>query len=458
MPNDTFYIVNKLMPGENRGGDLCVLNQYWSWWRSIKPKPSNAILLGQNWKEIDTQDYDVAILIADAGQMNLLSYVEDMPRVFKFHLKNPGTKDSMQTLLRETGNYPLIFSADSQKEWYGNPPNSWVITGGKDPELYKGWIGDWERVLWVCERISVPGTVRWEERGGRLWTEVSEDLPSIRLGLDIDRATPLEAFENVILAFRHSRVFFEAAENTLLTDGLMEAMMTGMPIVAYPNNEMDRVIVHGINGFKSSDPKELKEYCKTLLKDEDLAKKMGAEARKTAMEVWNPKKTEEFHHLAFEEAMKVYNADKVPSVRIFHLDPPTQTNRTDLFFASTIDKRIQEREIEYHSELGWFNCPQCGETYRVIHKKGKHELELMKELGPKEKKLFFPQPRAPDMMKVNALEVELEPETDSYISSNPCPYCRSNQVVKVRNEVVCEGCRRNLGTYKEWRAKEKKHQ
>jgi hypothetical protein len=38
MPSDTFYIANKLMPGENRGGDLCVLNEYWSWWRSIKPE------------------------------------------------------------------------------------------------------------------------------------------------------------------------------------------------------------------------------------------------------------------------------------------------------------------------------------------------------------------------------------------------------------------------------------
>lgn len=451
MPNDTFYIVNKLMPGDNRGGDLCVVNGYWSWWRSIKPKPSNAILLGQTWNELDQDDYDVCILIADAGQMNLLPYVKDMPRIFKFHLKNPGTKDSVKTLLQEVGNYPLVFSAESQKEWYGNLPNSWVITGGKDPELYKGWIGDWEKVLWVCERISVPGTVRWEERGGRLWTEVSKDLPALRLGLDIDRATPLEPFENIILALRHCRVFFEAAENTLLTDGLMEAMMTGMPIVAYPNNEMDRVVNHGVNGFKSTNPEELKEYCLTLLKDEDLARKMGAEARKTAIETWNPKKTEETHHLIFEEAMRVFNLDKGTKVRPFHFDPPIQPNRSDMLFASTIDKRIQERETEFNSELGWFNCPQCGDTYRVIHKAGKHELELMRDLGRKEKKIFFAHPRTPDMVRIRTLELEIE----KYKSSIPCTYCHSDHLIKTGNNISCEECKRILGTCAEWKVKEK---
>jgi glycosyltransferase involved in cell wall biosynthesis len=44
---------------------------------------------------------------------------------------------------------------------------------------------------------------------------------------------------------------------------------------------LPEVISHGVNGFLSNDPAELREYCRLLLNDKELAKEMGKEARKT---------------------------------------------------------------------------------------------------------------------------------------------------------------------------------
>jgi len=45
-----------------------------------------------------------------------------------------------------------------------------------------------------------------------------------------------------------------------------------------------RHVQHGVNGFVSNDPKELREFCRLLLDDKDLATKMGAESRRIALE------------------------------------------------------------------------------------------------------------------------------------------------------------------------------
>jgi len=60
--------------------------------------------------------------------------------------------------------------------------------------------------------------------------------------------------------------------------------MTGAPIVTCEMPFVDRHVQHGVNGFISDDPVKLREYCRMLLDDHDLAQKMGAESRRIALE------------------------------------------------------------------------------------------------------------------------------------------------------------------------------
>lgn len=62
----------------------------------------------------------------------------------------------------------------------------------------------------------------------------------------------------------------------------LEAMAAGMPILG--NHHPGSPIEHGVSGFLSDDPDELRKYAEMLLKDRDLAAKMGRQARKTVIE------------------------------------------------------------------------------------------------------------------------------------------------------------------------------
>jgi glycosyltransferase involved in cell wall biosynthesis len=44
------------------------------------------------------------------------------------------------------------------------------------------------------------------------------------------------------------------------------------------------IVENGVNGFISNDEEELKQYLVDLLNDEELAKKLGENARKTIVE------------------------------------------------------------------------------------------------------------------------------------------------------------------------------
>jgi len=62
----------------------------------------------------------------------------------------------------------------------------------------------------------------------------------------------------------------------------LEAMAAGMPILG--NQHPSSPVEHGISGFLSDDPHELRKYAEMLLGDRDLAARMGLQARKTVIE------------------------------------------------------------------------------------------------------------------------------------------------------------------------------
>ena len=57
-------------------------------------------------------------------------------------------------------------------------------------------------------------------------------------------------------------------------------MAAGVPVVG--NCSPSSPVVHGVSGFLSDDPDVLRRCAQRLLSDRDLARTMGAEARRTA--------------------------------------------------------------------------------------------------------------------------------------------------------------------------------
>jgi len=71
---------------------------------------------------------------------------------------------------------------------------------------------------------------------------------------------------------------FEAGLNMAMA----EAMAAGLPIIS--NRHPTSPIKHGVSGFLSDKPKELRNYAKMFLEDRKLAALMGQQARKTIIQ------------------------------------------------------------------------------------------------------------------------------------------------------------------------------
>ena len=70
---------------------------------------------------------------------------------------------------------------------------------------------------------------------------------------------------------------------------LMEAMMCGLPTVAYDIDGVGEIIDNGVNGFliKKANSAAMANAISRLLDDSDLARQMGANARKKAQRLWS---------------------------------------------------------------------------------------------------------------------------------------------------------------------------
>ncbi len=83
------------------------------------------------------------------------------------------------------------------------------------------------------------------------------------------------------------RFFFHPIRYTSLGLALLEAMMLGMPVVGLATTELPTVIRNGENGFIATDERDLHDAMRRLIADPALARRLGANARATALDRFN---------------------------------------------------------------------------------------------------------------------------------------------------------------------------
>lgn len=94
-------------------------------------------------------------------------------------------------------------------------------------------------------------------------------------------------YNNYINKLRSYSVYFNPTLRSPMPRARAEPMMCGVVSVNAHNHDVDLFIKNGINGFYSNDADELREHLLFLVKNPGIARKMGAESRKTAMELFN---------------------------------------------------------------------------------------------------------------------------------------------------------------------------
>lgn len=174
-----------------------------------------------------------------------------------------------------------------------------IIRFYQDDNEFKGWIGNETKVITVVQSMKKRGAFC----GYDIFDNVTNGLPRVVYGpdnVDIECNGGQLTYDQLKHQLRKNRVYFYTGTYPAsYTLAFIEAFMTGIPIVAigeslynlgyYENHlmyEVHKIIKNGVNGYVSDNLDELKKYINMLLNDHELARKIGEEGRKTAIELF----------------------------------------------------------------------------------------------------------------------------------------------------------------------------
>jgi hypothetical protein len=127
-------------------------------------------------------------------------------------------------------------------------------------------------------------------RGRRLGADVFEtartQVPLDLVGMDAESLGGLGEVPPPELPgfMARYRLFFNPIRWTSLGLAVIEAMTVGLPIVGVATTEMSVAIQNGVSGYVDSDPGKLVERMRELLADPAEARRLGAGARRYALE------------------------------------------------------------------------------------------------------------------------------------------------------------------------------
>jgi len=174
-----------------------------------------------------------------------------------------------------------------------------IIRFYKDPDVYKGWIGDQEHVVNFTQHMEERGAFC----GWDIWKQVTKGFPRKLFGggsEHLNYGYGTISHEQQIEELRHARCYFyHGTHPASYTLSFIEAMMTGIPIVAvgpqhgnadvWRNHDLYEVpdlIQGGVSGFTLDSIPALRQQITRLRKDRRTAQRIGKNARRHAVSVF----------------------------------------------------------------------------------------------------------------------------------------------------------------------------
>jgi glycosyltransferase involved in cell wall biosynthesis len=200
-------------------------------------------------------------------------YIEhDPPRAHPTDTRHP-VDDPNMLLVHVTAFNALMWDN-------GRTPTRVIEHGVIAPRV--AYSGELERGITVINNLRLRG----RRLGADLYERAREALPLDLVGMGAREAGGLGEIAHADLpAFMaRYRFFFNPIRYTSMGLAVIEAMMSGMPIVALATTEMATVIRNGASGFADTDPARLIADMQRLLADRGLARSLGERARREALE------------------------------------------------------------------------------------------------------------------------------------------------------------------------------
>lgn len=139
------------------------------------------------------------------------------------------------------------------------------------------WSGRIKKGIAAINDLQRPGV------GLELWRDVSKKVPIDLYGTNSERFGGRGFIKNDLLRekFANYRAYFNPTTDSSLPMAVLEAMSVGLPVVTTATTELPKIIKNGFNGFISNDVNFLIAKMELLIKDKDLAKRLGENAKET---------------------------------------------------------------------------------------------------------------------------------------------------------------------------------
>lgn len=163
----------------------------------------------------------------------------------------------------------------------GQTPVRVIEHGVIVPEAVR-YRGEHERGLVVINDLATRG----RRLGGDVFASVRAQIPLDLVGMGAEKLGGLgEVQHDRLPAFTADyRFVFNPIRYTSLGLAVIEAMMIGVPLVALATTEMATVIENGKSGFADTNVSALVDGMHALLRDPALARQLGEQGRRRAME------------------------------------------------------------------------------------------------------------------------------------------------------------------------------
>lgn len=176
----------------------------------------------------------------------------------------------------------------------------------KDPKEFQAWIGAGTDVITIAQDMKH----RAEFCNFDVFMKATEGFRRALYGPNNENAPEVSGglltYEDMKQKLRDARAYFyTGTQPASYTLNFIEAMMTGIPVVAvgpkFANSlkiagetyEIPDIIHNGVNGFWSDDIEELRQDLSRLIKDVKFARYIGKNGRETAIELFGKDKTRE---------------------------------------------------------------------------------------------------------------------------------------------------------------------
>jgi hypothetical protein len=216
-------------------------------------------------------------------------------------------KDTLKKYLKLIGGHAVAVSMLKGKSW-GFPED--IVPFAVNEDDYLPYTGQTSSGLRVCNFIEKRKTIL-------LWDfheKAFEGIPVRLVGHNpnMPGVRAANSWDHLKRMLQSHRFYIHTA-NPELEDGYnmasLEAMAAGMPVLGnqYPTSPIE----HGVNGFLSDDPAELRKYANMLLEDKILATMMGREAQKTVIEQFSMSKFREAFLQSIETARQKWKHRKL---------------------------------------------------------------------------------------------------------------------------------------------------